>query len=66
MTLNLKKIRGLCFDVDGTLSDTDDLYVLKFERFFRLSHFLLPGHDTHHAARRFVMWAEAPGNLLLG
>jgi N-acetyl-D-muramate 6-phosphate phosphatase len=66
MPLDLKKIRGLCFDVDGTLSDTDDLYVLKFERFFRIFRALLPGRDAHHAARRFVMWAEAPGNSLLG
>lgn len=66
MSLNLERIRGLCFDVDGTLSDTDDLYTLKFERFFRPFRALLPGRDSHHAARRFVMWAEAPGNALIG
>jgi N-acetyl-D-muramate 6-phosphate phosphatase len=66
MSLNLSRIRGLCFDVDGTLSDTDDLYTLKFERFFRPFRFLLPDRDAHHAARRFVMWAEAPGNILMG
>jgi N-acetyl-D-muramate 6-phosphate phosphatase len=66
MTLDLERIRGLCFDVDGTLSDTDDVYVLKFERFFRPFRPILPERDAHHAARRFVMWAEAPGNILLG
>lgn len=66
MTLDLERIHGLCFDVDGTLSDTDDVYTLKFERFFQPFRPILPGRDAHHAARRFVMWAEAPGNTLIG
>jgi beta-phosphoglucomutase-like phosphatase (HAD superfamily) len=37
MSLDLPRIKALCFDVDGTLSDTDDLYaqkaVLLFPRF---------------------------------
>lgn len=66
MALELNKIQALCFDVDGTLSDTDDQYVLKFEKFFRLVRFLLKDGDTHHAARRFVMWSESPGNMLMG
>jgi phosphoglycolate phosphatase-like HAD superfamily hydrolase len=60
--LNIPRIRALCFDVDGTLSDTDDLYVQKVARFF--PHFLF--RDPARAARRFVMWVEAPGNALLG
>lgn len=62
MTLDISRIKALCFDVDGTLSDTDDLYVHKVARFF-------PGFlfkDPQHSARRFVMWVEAPGNALLG
>lgn len=62
MSLELSRIRALCFDVDGTLSDTDDLYAQKVQRF--LPRFLF--RDPAHAARRFVMWAEAPGNNLLG
>ena len=62
MPLDLSRIRALCFDVDGTLSDTDDLYKEKARRFFPK---LLFG-DPDHAARRFVMWAEAPGNAILG
>lgn len=62
MTLDLPRIKALCFDVDGTLSDTDDLYVQKAKRFF--PRFLF--RDPDHAARRFVMWVEAPGNALLG
>lgn len=62
MSLNLPLIKALCFDVDGTLSDTDDMYAQKVLRFF--PKFLF--RDPDHAARRFVMWAEAPGNALLG
>lgn len=62
MTLDIDRIKALCFDVDGTLSDTDDLYVHKVARFF--PRFLFK--DPDHAARRFVMWVEAPGNALLG
>jgi HAD superfamily hydrolase (TIGR01509 family) len=62
MSLQIDKIRALCFDVDGTLSDTDDMYVNRVARF--LPHFLF--RDPHHTARRLVMWIEAPGNALLG
>jgi HAD superfamily hydrolase (TIGR01549 family) len=62
MTFDISRIKALCFDVDGTLSDTDDVYVHKVARFF--PRFLFK--DPEHAARRFVMWVEAPGNALLG
>lgn len=62
MTLDISSIKALCFDVDGTLSDTDDLYVHKVSRFF--PNFLFK--DPDHSARRFIMWVEAPGNALLG
>lgn len=62
MLLDLSRIQALCFDVDGTLSDTDDLYVRKVMRFFPRWFF----QDPAHAARRFIMWVEAPGNALLG
>jgi HAD superfamily hydrolase (TIGR01549 family) len=62
MSLDLTRIKALCFDVDGTLSDTDDLYVRKVTRLF--PRFLFRNPD--HVARRLVMWVEAPGNALLG
>ena len=58
MTLDISNIKALCFDVDGTLSDTDDLYVHKVARFF--PKFLFK--DPDHSARRFIMWIEAPGS----
>ena len=62
MPLDNSKIHALCFDVDGTLSDTDDLYAEKIVRFF--PRFLF--RDPKRVARRFVMWMESPGNALLG
>jgi len=62
MSLDLNRIQALCFDVDGTLSDTDDLYTQKITRFF--PRFLFK--DPDRSARLFVMWMEAPGNALLG
>ena len=62
MSLELPRIKALCFDVDGTLSDTDDLYIQKIALFF--PRFLFK--DPVRAARRFIMWIEAPGNALLG
>jgi phosphoglycolate phosphatase-like HAD superfamily hydrolase len=62
MPLDFSRIRALCFDVDGTLSDTDDMYVKKVTRY--LPSFLF--RDPQRAARRFVMWVEAPGNALIG
>jgi phosphoglycolate phosphatase-like HAD superfamily hydrolase len=62
MTLDIARIKALCFDVDGTLSDTDDLYAQKIVDI--LPRFLF--HDPMQTARRIVMWVEAPGNALLG
>ncbi|MCQ3936688.1 MAG: hypothetical protein DPW18_06535 [Chloroflexi bacterium] len=61
MPINPLKVHALCFDVDGTLSDTDDLYTQKVSRF--LPRFIFKNPDR--AARRFVMWIESPGNALL-
>ena len=61
MSLDLARIRALCFDVDGTLSDTDDLYAQRLLPY--LPRFLF--RDPAHTARRIVMWVEAPGNALL-
>lgn len=66
MSVDPSRIQALCFDVDGTLSDTDDLFVEKIAAYLRPLRFLLPNRDATRTARRFVMWAEAPGNMLLG
>lgn len=62
MPIDTSRVHALCFDVDGTLSDTDDLYTQQVAHF--LPRFLFK--DVDLTARRFVMWVEAPGNALLG
>lgn len=61
MPIHPQKVQALCFDVDGTLSDTDDLYAQNVSQF--LPRFLFK--DSQRTARRIVMWIEAPGNALL-
>jgi N-acetyl-D-muramate 6-phosphate phosphatase len=61
MPLDFTRIKALCFDVDGTLSDTDDQYAQKVRYFLPRILF----KDPDHTARRLVMWVEAPGNALL-
>jgi phosphoglycolate phosphatase-like HAD superfamily hydrolase len=62
MALDIPRIKALCFDVDGTLSDTDDYYAQKIVDL--LPRFLF--RNPMQTARRIVMWVEAPGNALLG
>jgi len=62
MPLDVSQVKALCFDVDGTLSDTDDLYARQVSRLLPARFF----RNRDAIARRIVMWAEAPGNALLG
>jgi N-acetyl-D-muramate 6-phosphate phosphatase len=62
MSLDIARIKALCFDVDGTLSDTDDLYAQKVSPYLPRALF----SDPEQTARRLVMWVETPGNALLG
>jgi len=65
MPLDLDRIQALCFDVDGTLNDTDDQYADTVKRLLKPLD-MFPFLDRGCIARRFVMWAEAPSNALLG
>ena len=66
MALDISRIKALCFDVDGTLSDTDDQFVLKIVRWLRPVKFIFPNKDPLPFARKFVMMTETPGNFLFG
>jgi HAD superfamily hydrolase (TIGR01509 family) len=66
MPLHVSRIRAICFDVDGTLSDTDDVLLEKVARYLVPFHFLFPKMEVTHAARRLVMASEAPANSLIG
>jgi HAD superfamily hydrolase (TIGR01549 family) len=65
MPLNISRIRAICFDVDGTLSDTDDVMVAQLAKLLYPFNFLFPGKDLIRVARGIVMEVEAPANLLI-
>jgi phosphoglycolate phosphatase-like HAD superfamily hydrolase len=65
MPLNAQKIRAICFDIDGTLRDTDDMYVLKLQSWIRpLALFYRP-LDSPKMARRLVYVLEDPGTFII-
>jgi HAD superfamily hydrolase (TIGR01509 family) len=64
MPLDTRRIRAICFDVDGTLSDTDDLWVERFALALSPLRFVFPRRDPRSFARWAIMAAESPGNLL--
>lgn len=66
MPLDKSRIRALCFDVDGTLSDTDDQFVEKLAKWLNPVRFLFSSRDPRPFARRFVMATESPGNFIFG
>ncbi len=63
MAFDRERIRAVCFDVDGTLSDTDNQWVARLERALRPLRGLLPQGQVHPFTRRLVMELETPGNL---
>jgi HAD superfamily hydrolase (TIGR01549 family) len=64
-SLDLARIRGLCFDLDGTLVETDDAVTARLAGLLRSIRILLPLRDPTAAARRVVMAAESPANAAL-
>lgn len=66
MALDLARVQAICFDVDGTLSDTDDQWLAMFERRLARLRGLFPGGNMRQFARWAIMAAETPGNLVYG
>ncbi|OQY33001.1 MAG: hypothetical protein B6243_06930 [Anaerolineaceae bacterium 4572_5.2] len=66
MSLDLARIKALCFDVDGTLSDTDDQFVENLIAKLSPFKFLFPDRNPRPFARRVVMATETPGNAFYG
>lgn len=64
MSIDLARIRLICFDVDGTLSDTDEQYLRRIAPWLKPLAPLL-GQDATTLARSLVYRLETPGNLAL-
>ena len=61
--IDLSRVRGLLFDVDGTLSDTDDHWVARFTRLLTPFAGLFADHDPKRFSRWLVMSIETPANF---
>jgi HAD superfamily hydrolase (TIGR01549 family) len=59
MALDLSRIRALCFDVDGTIADTDDHLVAQLAALLDRAP-LVSGRRAERVARQIVMGAETP------
>jgi phosphoglycolate phosphatase-like HAD superfamily hydrolase len=66
MPLDVARIGAICFDVDGTLRDTDDQLVQRLVGWLRPARLLFRRRDPRPFARWLVMKSETPGNLLFG
>jgi N-acetyl-D-muramate 6-phosphate phosphatase len=66
MPLHVSRIQAICFDVDGTLSDTDDVMVAELAQLLYPFNFLFPGKDLIKVARSIVMETEGTANFLVG
>jgi HAD superfamily hydrolase (TIGR01549 family) len=63
-TLDMERIHALCFDVDGTLSDTDDLWVHKCYEILKTVFPRLPEEQVRAFSRSLIMAAESPANKI--
>ena len=64
MPLDLARVQAVCFDVDGTLSDTDDEWVSRFSTRLQRLGFLFRNRDPRRFVRRLVMFSESPMNFI--
>ena len=64
MALDAEKIQAIFFDIDGTLSDSDDQMIEQVEMALSAFRLLLNKDKRRTAARWLVMSIESPGNYL--
>jgi N-acetyl-D-muramate 6-phosphate phosphatase len=64
MPLDISRIKAVCFDVDGTLSDTDNEWVDRITRSMLWMKFAIKPLDLARFARWLVMATESPMNAV--
>jgi N-acetyl-D-muramate 6-phosphate phosphatase len=64
MPLDWERIQAICFDVDGTLSDTDNQMVARLTSSLFIVGWLIGDNARKRLARMMVMAGETPGNFL--
>ena len=63
MPLSPSRVRAICFDLDGTLADTDDQAVQRMADWLRPLASLFPDNDPAGPLRRALMASETPLNF---
>ena len=61
MAIDFTKVKAICFDVDGTLSDTDNLWVSKFVNTLRPMKGIVGEIRLQKLGRSLVMTMEITG-----
>lgn len=64
-TFDKNRLQAICFDVDGTLRDTDDLFVRRLNELLHPLRPILRNREPKVLARRIVMATENPGNSFM-
>ena len=64
MPIDLQRVKGLCFDVDGTISDTDDAWVERIARILAPRNKPVNALRARRLARWLVMFTESPMNFI--
>jgi phosphoglycolate phosphatase-like HAD superfamily hydrolase len=66
MSIDPSLVKVICFDIDGTLSDTDDQMIASLENRFRFLLRIFSHYKVHKLFRRLVMGFEAPVSVVYG
>ena len=64
MALDIQKIKAVCFDIDGTLSDTDNQMISQVQRWISPMRYFIDQEAIPIIARRIVMGLESPVNII--
>jgi HAD superfamily hydrolase (TIGR01549 family) len=64
MSLDKHRIKAICFDIDGTLSDTDNQMIAQVQRWLAPLRSFMDQEAIPIIARRVVMALESPVNIM--
>jgi HAD superfamily hydrolase (TIGR01549 family) len=64
MPLDIPRIQAICFDIDGTLSDTDNQMIAQVERWLFPLRLFMNADMLPIIVRRLVMALESPANVI--
>jgi HAD superfamily hydrolase (TIGR01549 family) len=64
MMIDKQRIKAVCFDIDGTLSDTDNQMIAQVQRWLTPLRFFIDQEALPIISRRVVMALESPINLM--